>query len=235
MKIAGIGDLHMNYELVGYYSPIFSKISEDADILCLCGDLTDHGNIAETQMLLEELKVLNIPVIAVLGNHEYGSEKEEDIKKELIQNNIFVLGDEPYIYNDVGFAGTKGFIGGFDKYMLRGFGEQALKELIFHTVNETLILQNSLAQLETKKKIVILHYSPIRQTLTGEPLEIFPFLGSSRLAEPIDAFDVDAVFHGHAHHGSAKGKTLKGTPVYNSSFPFLQKIYPKKPFALIEI
>lgn len=235
VTIAAIGDLHMYEGSRGAYKTIFEEVSQKADVLVLCGDLTDRGLPTEAEALAEELKACKIPIVGVLGNHDYDSGKAGEVKKILRQQNMKILEEEEFEVNGVGFVGTKGFGGGFEKYMLGPFGEPVIKEIVNEAVNEALRLENELTRLKTDRKVVVLHYSPIRQTVEGEALEIYPFLGSSRLVEPIDNQDASIVFHGHAHHGKPQGKTIKGIPVYNVAYPLLQKTSPKQPYALVDI
>ena len=173
--------------------------------------------------------------MAVLGNHDYQSGQVDEVKKILKSTKIVLLDDGPFEYEGVGFAGVKGFCGGFGRHMLTSFGEEAIKLFVTEALNESLKLENSLRTLETERTVVVLHYSPVAATLEGEPPEIYPFLGSSRLAETIDLFDVSAVFHGHAHHGTYQGKTNRGVPVYNCCYELMSKANEDQPFALIEI
>jgi len=235
IKIAAMGDVHMQQTIQNSYKNIFEEISKEADILVLAGDLTDHGTKEEAQMLVEELKSCTIPIVGVLGNHDFTSGHQADISKILSPGCMFLLGDEPIEIKGVGFAGTKGFGGGFGSHMLGAFGEDELKHLVYKTLNESLKLEESLTKITASKKIVVMHYSPVRETLIGESEEIFPFLGSSRLEEPIDNFNVNVVFHGHAHYGSLHGETLKGIPVYNVAIPVLKKINPEKPYLIVEV
>lgn len=235
IRIAAAGDIHMQQSIANTLKEQFSKIADEADVLILAGDLTDHGYKEEATLLANELQGLKIPVIAVLGNHDYASGQEKEIYQILSGNGINVLLDEPFILNEsLGFAGTKGFGGGFDSHMLGPFGEDHTKNFVYAAVNESLMLEEQLKKIEVPKKIVITHYSPVRQTCIGEPEEIFPFLGSSRLSEPIDNFECLMAFHGHAHHGSLEGKTIKGIPVYNVSQKVLEKS-TGKPFFLIDV
>lgn len=235
IKIAAMGDLHIQQDDSKPFGKIFEEISKKADILLLCGDLTRAGLPREAQILAAELNFCKIPVAGVLGNHDYTNNRQEEIRKILSGAGMFVLGYEPYIYKGIGFAGVKGFCGGFDNHLTAPFGEQILKQFVYEAVKETIKLEEFLTRLETEKKIVVLHYSPIRQTVEGESLEIYPMLGTSRLTEPINNFNVTAVFHGHAHHGTPSGKTSKGIPVYNVAFPLLSKIPPHKPYIIVEI
>lgn len=235
LKIAAIGDLHMQESLVGSFRPLFTEISQKADVLLLCGDLTDHGHTEEAELIKEELKSCSIPILAVLGNHDYANDLQGEIKKILSPETLTILDERPIIINGVGFAGVKGFGGGFDNRMLGSFGEERIKQFVFETVGEVLKLENALSELETEKKVVLLHYAPIRQTVVGEPEEIFPFMGSSRLSEPVDFYNATAVFHGHVHHGTSEGETAKGIPVYNVTMALRARINPDEPYLLIEI
>src|SRR5919201_1949093 len=219
LRIAAIGDLHVHQNSPDSLQPLFEKISQSADVLALCGDLTHLGLPQEAEKLANDLRSCRIPVVAVLGNHDYQSGQQEEVKKILRAGKVSVLEEsETFELNGVGFAGAKGFGGGFNKHMLTPFGEEAIKHFVTEAVNELLRLEVALNSLRTEKVVVVLHYAPIAETVMGEPPEIFPFLGSSRLAETIDHFDVNAVFHGHAHHGTPEGKTTKGIPVYNCCF-----------------
>lgn len=235
VRIAAMGDLHMQAELAGTFRHTFEEISRIADILLLCGDLTSEGLLKEAKALAEELSFCKIPIVGVLGNHDYTNNLQEEIKRILSVEHLFFLENHPYIFKDVGFAGVKGFCGGFDNHQTAPFGEQVLKQFVYEAVNETIKLEEALVKLETDKKIVVLHYSPISQTVTGEPLEVYPLLGTSRLEEPIDSFAVNAVFHGHSHHGSPLGKTGRGIPVYNVSLPVMKRVQPDEPYVIIEI
>ncbi len=215
---------------------IAQQISQNADVLALCGDLTHLGLPVEAERLCSELRACRIPVVAVLGNHDYQSGQSEEVKKVLLGAKVTMLEEaETFEMNGVGFAGVKGFGGGFDKHMLTPFGEPSIKGFVNEAVNESLRLEVALNGLRTEKIVVVLHYAPIAATVAGEPPEIFPFLGSSRLAETIDHFDVSAVFHGHAHHGACEGRTTKGIPVYNCCLKLMEATHPERPYALIEV
>jgi Icc-related predicted phosphoesterase len=236
LRVAAVGDLHVHQNSSEPLESLFEKISGNADVLCLCGDLTHLGLAAEAERLGNDLRSCRIPVVAVLGNHDHQSGQAEDVKKVLRAAKVVILEEsETFELKGVGFAGAKGFGGGFDKHMLAPFGEESIKHFVTEAVNESLRLEVALNSLRTEKTVVVLHYAPIAATVMGEPLEIFPFLGSSRLAETIDHFDVDVVFHGHAHHGTYQGKTVKGTPVYNCCFQLVQKVTPEQPYALVEV
>jgi len=236
IRVAAVGDLHVHQSSAETYEKLFDKISQTADVLALCGDLTHLGLPQEAERLVSDLRACRIPVVAVLGNHDYQSGHAEEVKKILRAAKVVVLDEtETFETKGVGFAGAKGFGGGFDKHMLAPFGEEPIKQFVTEAVNESLKLEVALSNLRTDKIVVVLHYAPIAATVMGEPPEIFPFLGSSRLAETIDHFDVNVVFHGHAHHGTREGKTTKGTPVHNCCFHLMQNVNPDRPFELVEI
>jgi Icc-related predicted phosphoesterase len=226
--IAAIGDIH--YGSAGHHPfPPLAEVSADADALLLCGDLTDHGLPEEAQGLLKELLVVKIPVIAVLGNHDYESNRETEVQKILSDGGIKVLNGEACEVQGVGFAGAKGFAGGFGRRTLEPWGEKTVKAFVQEAVDETLKLESALSRLRTEHRIAVLHYAPIAGTVEGEPLDLFPFLGCSRLEEPLNRYRVTAAFHGHAHRGAPEGKTTSGIPVYNVSLPILRKECADRP------
>lgn len=233
-KIAAIGDFHFTASSRGKFNELFEEISKKADILVLCGDLTDSGLTSEAELLVEELKSCNIPIIAILGNHDFDRNQQDEITKILRNNKITVLDGDIYIFKEIGFAGIKGFCGGFDNHLLGSWGENAIKMFVQETLNEVLKLENALMKLETKRKVVLMHYAPIHKTVENEHPEIIPYCGSSRLVEPINEFNVDVVFHGHSHHGAFKGKTAKKIPVFNVSYHLLKKIL-ERPYLIYEI
>lgn len=235
MKIAAVGDIHVGETSAGQYTKLFDDISQNADILVLCGDLTQHGKATEAHILAQDLSSCKIPVIGVLGNHDFESNEVAEINEILKQARMVMLDGTSYTYKDVGFAGIKGFGGGFDNLILSSWGEPAIKEFVKEAVNESLKLEKALSELETDKKVVIMHYSPIRATVVGEPECIFPFLGSSRHADTINRLGATVVFHGHAHHGTHEGKTSKDIPVFNVSYAIMEKLNPSSPYRLFEI
>ncbi|MBF9254539.1 metallophosphoesterase [Pontibacter sp. 172403-2] len=226
-NIAAVGDIHVCETDQGKWEDFFREVSQRADVLLLCGDLTDTGRVAEAEVLAHELKSCTIPVVAVLGNHDYERDNGKAIRKLLINENVHLLDGDSVVIGDVGFAGVKGFGGGFDKAMLGMFGEQMIKDFVQEAVDEALKLDGALARLDSEhvdlKKIAVLHYAPIKATVEGEPEQIFPFLGSSRLAEPLNRRQVLAAFHGHAHIGVLEGETSKGVKVFNVSKPILER------------
>jgi Icc-related predicted phosphoesterase len=204
----------------------------------VCGDLTDTGDEAEAQVLADELRSCIIPVVGVLGNHDFEKGRHKLIRQIVQNENVHILDGEAVVLLDIGFAGVKGFGGGFDNHMLSMFGEGAMKAFVQEAVDEALRLDRALARLDAEykveKKVVLMHYSPICETIIGEPEPIYPFLGSSRLAEPLNRRNVTAAFHGHAHVGSIEGKTSGGVPVFNVSKPLLIKAGYKCPFYVFE-
>lgn len=236
LRVAAIGDVHVHQNSNDSLQVIFEKLSQEADVLALCGDLTHLGLPEEAERLVDLLRACRVPVVAVLGNHDYQSGHSEEVKKVLRSGKVVILEEaETFEIKGVGFAGAKGFGGGFDNHMLAPFGEQAIKQFVTEAVNESLKLEIALNSLRTERTVVVLHYAPIAATVMGEPLEIYPFLGSSRLAETIDHFNVNVVFHGHAHHGTYQGQTTKGTPVFNCCLQLVNQINPEHPYALIEV
>ena len=234
LRIAAIGDLHVSKSSQGAFHALFSQIGQTADVLLLCGDFTDYGLPDEARVLARELaSSLNIPVIAVLGNHDYESGKQDEIRQILTDGGVTVLDGEATEVHGVGFAGVKGFAGGFGRGALGPWGEHAIKQFVQEAVDEALKLEAALARLRTTRRVAMMHYSPVRATVEGEPQEIFPYLGSSRLEEPINRYRVTAVFHGHAHRGTAEGRTATGVPVYNVSMPLMARLNPDRPPYLV--
>jgi Icc-related predicted phosphoesterase len=214
-KVAAVADLHMKEDGSISYTELFTEISRVADVLVIAGDLTDLGKPAEAELLASDLKSCTVPVVAVLGNHDHQCNAVEEISAILMKAGVHLLDGQAVEIAGVGFAGTKGFVGGFGRHMLGSFGEAALKAMVAETVDEAMRLENALRKTNAQHSVVVLHYAPIAETVAGEPEAIYPFLGSSRFAETIDRFRVSAVVHGHAHKGTYKGKTPGGAPVFN--------------------
>jgi len=235
LRVAAIGDLHVVETHRHPYRELFQRISQEADVLALCGDLTNFGKTPEAEILAEDLLACSIPVVGVLGNHDYECGQPEEVSKILHQGGMRCLEGEPIEVHGVGFAGAKGFIGGFGRYMLSAFGEHEIKSFVQASIDENLKLESSLRMLRTERTVVVLHYAPVEDTVKGEPPEIFPFLGSARLGETIDRFDgVRCVVHGHAHRGAPHGRTPRGVPVHNVARPVLNRDLGIE-FALIEV
>ncbi len=239
LRIAATADIHIRETDQGKWTGFFKEVSSKADVLVIAGDLTDTGDEGEAQVLAEELKACTIPVIAVLGNHDHEKGRHKLIRQMLQKAGVNMLDGESIIINNVGFAGVKGFGGGFDNHMLSMFGEGAMKAFVQEAVDEALHLDRALARIDSESKqipkIVVMHYSPISDTVKGEPEVIFPFLGSSRLAEPLVRRKVQATFHGHAHMGQLKGEISSGGKVFNVAKHILLKQGYEQPYHLYEV
>jgi Icc-related predicted phosphoesterase len=237
VRIAALADLHFGRVAEPLLRQTLAEAGRDGDVLLLCGDLTDHGLPEEARGLARELKqTVGVPIIGVLGNHDFESGKPAEVREILAESGVNMLDGDACEVAGVGFAGVKGFAGGFGKRALGPWGEEIIKQFVHEAVGEALKLESALARLRHKPRIAVLHYSPIQETVEGEPHEIFPFLGSSRLEEPLARYPVDAVFHGHAHRGQPEGKTAAGVPVYNVSFSLLRRTFPERPpFRVIEV
>jgi Icc-related predicted phosphoesterase len=236
VRLAALGDLHCTRTSQGVFQPLFSRIAESADILLLAGDLTDYGLPDEARVLAKELTVLRIPTAAVLGNHDVESGKADEVRQILADAGLVVLDGDACELHGIGIAGVKGFGGGFGKRALGPWGETIIKQFVREAVDEALKLEAALARLRTSQMVTLLHYSPVQTTVDGEPLEIYPFLGSSRLEEPIGRYPVSMVLHGHAHRGQLEGTTRTGVPVYNVSIPLLTRSFADRPpFRVFEV
>ncbi len=237
VRLAALADLHYSAKSHGALQDVFSQISSGADVFLLCGDLTDSGHPEEAEVLAKDLSTyVRIPMIGVLGNHDYETGDQERVREILIGAGVQMLDGTFCEVLGMGFAGVKGFAGGFGRVALQPWGETAIKQFVQEAVNESAKLESALAGLQTPQRVVLLHYAPIRTTVVGENIEIFPFLGSSRMEEPINRFRPAAVFHGHAHGGNPEGRTGTGVPVYNASQAVLRRAFPERPpFRLVEI
>jgi Icc-related predicted phosphoesterase len=238
VRVAAVGDLHVTKTSQGALQPLFAAASGSADVLLLCGDLTDYGHPDEARLLAREVAAgLRIPAVGVLGNHDYESGQHEEVVQILRDGGVTILdGDGCEVVAGLGIGGVKGLGGGFGDRALQPWGEDIMKRFVRETVDEALKLETALARLRTARRVAILHYSPIQATVEGEPPELYPFLGSSRLEEPIDRYRVDLVFHGHAHRGRPEGRTRGGVPVYNVCLPLLRDLDPDHaPIRIIEV
>ncbi len=237
VRIAAMSDIHVSKTSQGALTSIFAQVSERADVLVMCGDLTDYGLPEEARVLAREVATaLRVPCVTVLGNHDFEAGKADEVRQVLTDAGVTVLDGDACEIQGVGFAGVKGFCGGFGRGALGPWGEDIIKLFVREAVNEAFKLESALARLRTPHRVALLHYSPIRATVEGEPLEIFPYLGSSRLEEPLARYPVSAVIHGHAHNGALEGKTSLGVCVYNVAMPLLKKCWPEQmPFRVIEV
>jgi len=239
VRIAAVGDIHVHESDKGKWKNYFTQVAASADVFLIVGDLTHTGDESEAEVLLEELRACTIPIVVVLGNHDYEKGRQKLIRQILQKHaHLHVLDGESVVLSGIGFAGVKGFGGGFDNHMLSMFGEQAMKAFVQEAVDEALHLERALARLDQEhegiKKIALMHYSPVSETVIGEPEVIFPFLGSSRLAEPLIRRRVVAAFHGHAHAGNLDAE-ISGVRIFNVAKPVLQKEGVADGFFVFEI
>jgi len=236
VRIAAVGDLHCTRASQGHLQPIFADVAERADVLLLCGDLTDLGLPEEARVLARELTGVSVPALAVLGNHDVEAGRQEEVVHLLEEVGVTVLDGEAREIKGVVFAGVKGFCGGFGRHTLEPWGEPALKSFVAAAMDETMKLEKALARVRNAPAVALLHYSPVVDTVAGEPPEIFPWLGSSRLEEPLDRYGVTLAFHGHAHRGSPEGRTRSGVPVYNVALPLLRRVITDgPPLRIVEV
>ena len=237
VRIAAVSDVHYSKGSQGTLVPLFTEIAARADVLVIAGDLTDYGLAEEAKVLARDLtSAVKIPIVAVLGNHDYESDQVDEVREVLVDAGVHLLDGDAVEIHGVGFAGVKGFAGGFGRGALGPWGEQAIKLFVQEALSEALKLEAALARLETTHRVAVLHYAPIRDTVEGEPVEIHPWLGSSRLEEPLSRLGVSAVVHGHAHKGAPEGKTSTGIPVYNVAMHVLEAHYPDRPpYRIIEV
>lgn len=236
VRVAAVADLHCTKTSQGAFQTLFARIAETADILLIAGDLTDYGLPDEARVLARELASLRIPAAAVLGNHDVESDKQDEVRQIITDAGVTVLDGDACELRGIGIAGIKGFGGGFGQRALGPWGETIIKQFVHEALNEALKLEAALARLRTKQLVALMHYAPVVETVKGEPLEIYPFVGSSRLEEPLGRYPVSLVLHGHAHRGQLEGKTKTDVPVYNVSMPLLTRSFPDRPaFRVIEL
>ncbi|MFN2556484.1 MAG: metallophosphoesterase [Nitriliruptorales bacterium] len=229
IRVAAVGDLHFGQDSSGTLAPHLSQLGEQADLFLLAGDLSRRGRREEAEALAGELDGAPVPVIAVLGNHDYESGRQEEFTRIIEGAGVRVLeGTSTVVDVDgvrVGIAGTIGFGGGFPGATCADFGEPEMKAFVARTRRLSTRLEQALGKLDADVRLALLHYSPVPETLVGERLEIYPFLGSYLLAEAVDRAGADIVFHGHAHHGVERGLTPGGIPVRNVAQPVIRHPY----------
>lgn len=236
VRIAAVADLHYGEGDRRRKRQILASAAEGCDVLVVCGDMTNFGLPEEAEQIAKDLQaVAHVPLVGVLGNHDYESGREREVRDVLEAAGMRILDGESVEIKGVGFAGVCGFGGGFGRWMLNAWGEPLIKQFVQASVDEALKLERALVKLGTATRVGLLHYSPIRQTVEGEVEEIFPWLGSSRLEEPLNRFGVAAVFHGHCHNGTPEGRTAKGIPVYNVTLDVMERIRPEQPFRMVEL
>lgn len=236
LRVAAVGDLHVGEASDKPYRDLFEQVHQDADVLCLCGDMVNFGKTREVEILIEDLKLCQIPMVGVMGNHEHECGQPEHVLDMLCEAGVkMISAGRSYEIGGVGFAGGKGFVGGFGRYMLSPFGESSIKTFVQEAVEDANQIETSIRSLRTERSVVLLHYSPVVDTVVGEPPEIHAFLGSSRLAETIDRYEnVKLVVHGHAHRGAPEGATNRGVPVYNVALPVLRTL-GDTPYRVFEV
>jgi Icc-related predicted phosphoesterase len=235
MRIAALGDLHGPRLRPGELMRRLAGVEEQADVLLLCGDLTDDGAPHQARAVMHELMAVKIPIVAVLGNHDYEAGEVETVRRILAEARVQVLDGDAVVIGQLGIAGTKGFGGGFGKRRVIGFGEPATKQFVAAGRREAEKLAQALASLDTLHRVAITHYAPTMSTTIGEAPEILPFLGNSDLAEAAETAGADAMFHGHCHFGKLQGHTDHGIPVYNCALPVLDHQRPPRRYVVVEL
>jgi Icc-related predicted phosphoesterase len=235
LRVAAAADIHAREGDAGRLHALVRDVAQDADVLVLGGDLTDLGRLEQAEVLLEAFDDCSIPVIATLGNHDYESGNAEEISRLLAESRVHLLDRSSVVIDGVGFSGVKGFGGGFDGTLINSFGEGIFKAFVSEGILESEALKNELRKLGTERRVAVLHYAPIRETVEGEPPEIYAFLGTSRLGAALDEGGAAVAFHGHAHNGAFKGETPGGVPVFNVSLPVLEQEGLEKPYHVVEV
>jgi Icc-related predicted phosphoesterase len=229
IRIAAVGDVHVDKDVVGRYRPALERLPEVADVLLVAGDLTRHGTVEEARCFATEFGGLDVPVIVVLGNHDHQSDQEDAVADLLTDSGIAVLEGTGMVLDvhghRLGVAGAKGFGGGFAGACASKFGEREMKAFVSTTEGIADKLGTALRGLNCDALVALTHYSPVPETLAGEPLEIYPFLGSYLLGQAIDSAPTTLALHGHAHHGSERGRTPGGVPVRNVAHPVIKQAY----------
>lgn len=229
IRIAAVGDVHVDADVLGRYRPALEQLSEVADALLVAGDLTRHGTVAEARSFATEFGGLEVPVVVVLGNHDYQSDQQDEVAGVLEDAGIIVLEGTSVVLelhgHRLGIAGVKGFGGGFAGACASAFGEREMKSFIATTEHAAERLTAALRSTECDALVALTHYAPVPETLAGEPLEIYPFLGSYLLGQAIDSAPTALALHGHAHHGSERGRTAGGVPVRNVAHPVIRQAY----------
>ncbi len=235
MRLAAVADIHLAAEDRERNIREFSLVNEFADAFVIAGDFTNHGMPEEMRVCLDVLEKIRVPIIAVLGNHDHESGHQDELAGMLRLAGVHLLDGHAFEVDDVGFAGTKGFCGGFAPHELMPFGEQGIKTFVEIAEREAIKLDYGLAQLHTRVKVSITHYAPIKETIFGEPEPIFPFLGSSRLQRALENHGPALALHGHAHKGCFSAETASGIRVCNVALPILRRRGEEHPFTLFDL
>ena len=235
MKIAATADIHARVGDAERLHALVQDAAHDADVLAIGGDLTDLGRLEQVKVVLKVLGTCSMPILVTLGNHDYESGNAAELSRLIGESNVYLLDRSSIVIDGVGFSGVKGFCGGFDGNVANSFGEELFKAWVTEGVLEAEALKNELQRLETEQRVAVLHYAPIRTTVEGEPPEIHAFLGTSHLARALDEGGATVAFHGHAHHGSFKGETPGGVPVFNVSVPVLKHEGFRQSYYIVEV
>ena len=235
MRLAAVADIHLTAENHERDVHQFLPVNDVADALVVAGDFTNHGTPEEMRAVLDVLEHIRIPIIAVLGNHDHESGHQDELAGMLRVAGVHLLDGQCHEIGDIGFAGTKGFCGGFAPYELMPFGEQAIKTFVEIAEREAIKLDYGLAQIQTQRKVAITHYAPIKETVAGEPEPISPFLGSSRLGRALEIHRPVLALHGHAHKGTFSAETGSGIRVCNVALPILHQRGEEHPFAIFDL
>jgi Icc-related predicted phosphoesterase len=229
IRIAAVGDVHVDQDVVGRYRPALERLPEVADVLLVAGDLTRHGTVEEARCFATEFGGLEVPVVVVLGNHDHQSDQQDAVADLLTGSGIAVLEGSGMVLDvhghRLGVAGAKGFGGGFAGACASKFGEREMKDFVGTTEAIADKLGAALRGLDCDALVALTHYSPVPETLAGEPLEIYPFLGSYLLGQAIDSAPTALALHGHAHAGTERGRTPGGVPVRNVAHPVIKQAY----------
>jgi Icc-related predicted phosphoesterase len=229
IRIAAVGDVHVDKDVVGRYRPALEQLPGVADALLIAGDLTRHGTVDEAKCMAQEFGDLGVPVVVVLGNHDHQSDQQDEVTNVLRDCGMTVLEGDSTVLDinghRLGIAGAKGFGGGFAGACASSFGEREMKNFVGTTEAIAERLGAALRGLECDALVALTHYAPVPETLVGEPLEIYPFLGSYLLGQAIDSAPTALALHGHAHHGSERGRTPGGVPVRNVAHPVIKQAY----------
>ncbi len=229
IRIAAVGDVHVDKDVVGRYRPALEELPDRADVLLIAGDLTRHGTVDEAKCFATEFGGLGVPVVVVLGNHDHQSDRQDDVTRVLTDSGITVLEGAATVLkiggHRLGIAGTKGFGGGFKGACASNFGEREMKDFVGTAERYADALRDALRSVQVDALVALTHYAPVPETLAGEPLEIFAFLGCYQLGQAIDDAPTALALHGHAHHGSERGRTPGGVPVRNVAHPVIKQAY----------
>jgi hypothetical protein len=235
MRVAAVADIHLRAEDQEKNIRQFTVVNEMADVLVIAGDFTNHGKPEEMRACLAVLEHVHVPIVAVLGNHDHESGNQDELSGMLRLAGVHLLDGQCHEMDGVGFAGTKGFCGGFAPYELMPFGEGGIKTFVEIAEREAIKLDYGLAQLHTPIKIAITHYAPIKETVIGEPEPIFPFLGSSRLQRALDRHKPNLALHGHAHKGTFSAESSTGTRICNVALHLLRERGEEHPFTIFNL